>query len=215
MSRGGLSLAEVVVALAIASLVALAAHATVGTITDLGGRSRDYLEETLRAVAVRREITHWLRGAYLYQVPEAPFFEGFDEGELGGGSPASMAFPSVSPDPFAMHRSVVTIGIARGAEVPRGVAAAVVRYPDRAQYSGFSSPSVEPGPPFGAWMLLVPGAESLEVRYLPPRGQGTEWLRGWISGVELPAAVELRILGDSVPDLLRVPIVLAWPRRGG
>ena len=56
---------------------------------------------------------------------------------------------------------------------------------------------------------LLPHVTRLELRYLPDVDEATEWLPSWLSGNQLPRAVELT-LGveppDTLPPLLRFPI---------
>lgn len=189
MSRGGFTLPEVVVSLVLASLLALLVHRGVGEVVRLHERSAARREAAAEAAAIRRQVAAWLRGAFVAEDHPAGRFEGED-----GGSSAESAdrlrFRTLapgSPGPLGVELALAGAERGEGAGLVARVAA------------GEGTAEVVP---------LVPGARGLQARYLLDLGDELRWVDRWSSGARLPRAVELRVQGEDVPPLLRVPLLV-------
>ena len=203
MSRAGFTLIEVTVALTVAALLAVAAHRGLNTLAELQGRAAERRGEALQAAAIRRQLAEWLRSAYLGEEPGRWRFEGVDRRSAGGTPDDALLFSTLQPDPFRDDAALVEIGLARGSGHRPGLIAAL-RYDDAAPSAIASHGSSVQGDRF----LLVPRATGLDIRYLARVEQDRWWVPSWASRVRLPDAVELRILGDEVPPLLQLPILV-------
>ncbi len=197
MNRGGFTLLEVVVSLSISTVIALLLHRGVSEFVSLGERGAARRQAAAESAAVRRQIAGWLRGVFVHiESPEVRF-----EGEDGGASAAGgdrLRFRTTAAYPAGHGSLWMELRIVRGQDA--GLVAWIedVQATPAGQAAGSRRE-----------VLLVPGASGLQARYLLDLGDEMRWVNGWSSSARLPRAVELRILGDSVPDLLRVPILVA------
>jgi len=183
-SVGGFTLVELLVALAVAGIVALAAQQLLATALDARARSRTQRELALSAAARRAALEAWLRGATL-SVPGEPFI-----GRPGGdvGWPADELVFAVA-DAGALYPG------------PHRIRVWVDRNPALAPEDGLA---VELLPlPAGSGpadtLVLAPAAARLRIRYLDAPGV---WVDAWDSATDgrLPLAIELRIA--TVPGLV-------------
>jgi prepilin-type N-terminal cleavage/methylation domain-containing protein len=214
VSRAGFTLVEVVVALTVASLLALAAYRGAAVLGELGARAAARREVVLREFAIRRQLTDWLRSAHLATDSLSAVFEGHDRVTADGVADDVVAFPTLAPGPFRSGRVLVGLRIDRDPVTPqRGVVALLVD----AGGGGAAAVAGRGEPWAGAvradTVSLVPEATGLDIRYRFHVEKNPVWFDGWISAVRLPEAAELRMLGDSVPPLLRLPVLV--PIGGG
>lgn len=194
MNREGFTLMEMVIAIAMASVVALFVHRGLHELEEMTARAAERREAAAHAAAVRRQLVGWLRGAHLGTEPAAGAFEGRDGADARvGSSDDRLAFPTLAPDPFRAGEARVQLGISRG---PGTSATGLVA---RLSYGRDNA---------GPLLPLVPQATGFDVRYLFDPGDGPRWTNDWVSSARLPAAVELRLSGDSLPPLLRFPILV-------
>lgn len=195
MSRKGFALVEVVVATAVAGVVALLVHQGVRVLFDVEERSATLRQEAARAAAVRRQVVSWLNAAVVEGSLDSWDFEG-TAGVADEGAPdAAVSFVTLAPGPFEPGRARLTLRIAREAG-----ASALVAVRDTAALAG--------GPE-----VLVPGATGMAVRYLHTVDGERTWTATWRSSAQLPEAIELRVFGDSIPPILRLPVFVV-PRSG-
>ncbi|HEX2092403.1 MAG TPA: prepilin-type N-terminal cleavage/methylation domain-containing protein [Longimicrobiaceae bacterium] len=197
MSRRGFALVEVVVATVIAGGVALMVHRGVHTLLEAGDRAAAVREEAAHAAAVRRQLVAWLNAATVEGSLESWDFEGTGGVSDGGDPDAALSFITLAPGPFEPGRARLMLRIAR--EVGTGTSALVAT---RDTAGADAAPEV-----------LVPGARGLAVRYLHTVDGERTWTDTWRSSAQLPEAIELRILGDSLPPVLRLPVFVV-PRSG-
>ncbi|MEO5814680.1 MAG: prepilin-type N-terminal cleavage/methylation domain-containing protein [Gemmatimonadaceae bacterium] len=170
--RRGMTLLEVVVALAIAG-TALAAGATViGFLTDR--HERLGAAAVTSAVAVRETLRDWLAGADVGTTGRMRF-----TGTTHGTANAELRFvtsAATSIAPAALSaRSTVRLFIDGASS--RGLFAEIAPWPS-------GTPVI---------VSLVPEATGLEVRYVASIFGPRQWLTAWSSTSVLPAAVELRL----------------------
>jgi prepilin-type N-terminal cleavage/methylation domain-containing protein len=200
MTRRGMTLLELIVGLTITGLVLTAGFASVAAIGDRRGQ----LEATMDAVAheanARAEIIAWVAGASLLADEGGPHFRGLD-GVRGSTPDDQFIFFSTAHTPLGLGNVVVRLYIDRDEATPeRGLTAAFAEWGDTA------ATRVE----------IESRVQGLDIRYLSRIQFRQGWLPSWISSTLLPAGVELRLLsatGDSLPPLLRLPILVPL-RRG-
>lgn len=189
----GFTLMEVLVALVVAGTVALLLHRGIGELNRFGARAAAVRREAAEAAAVRRQLASWLRGVYADPTPEgARRFEGTDGGREAEGADRLSFWTSA----LSWERSgaqEITLAVEPGTGL-------VATLRDRTTTQGADS---------GRKIVLVPGAEGLELRYFMVLGGERRWLNGWTSSVSPPEAVEIRIQGAGVPPLLKIPILVA------
>lgn len=206
----GTTLIELLVALVVTGVVALAAHATIGAVDDARTRADQRRERVFGAAAVRATVEAWVRGAAL--VPGAPPFMGrpvregglhldriqfstWDGGALWPGP--RIVRLRVDHDPATPERGLV-------AEIGPLVAGTAARF---------------------EVLELAAVAVGLEVRYQTIRDGVESWVSAWDSDERLPRAVSLRLMsaaargigragGGGLPPLLELPIVAPVSREG-
>lgn len=224
MSRGGFTLVEVLVALAVSAIVALAAHRGAAVAGDLFARAATGREAAMRAVSVRRRIAGWLRSAYVAGPDDPRGFTGVDGTANGGVPDDGIRFVTLTPGPLRHGRALVEIGIDRDpGTAEAGLVADVADVAPEIQRRGRTNrdrTSPRAGSDFARTaagasgaarrerLVLVPTATGLAVRHRLTVGDEVRWFDGWASNVQLPEAVEVRIIGDSLPPLLARPILV-------
>lgn len=193
--RAGFTLLELVVALAVSGMAMGAGYAALAGAID---RRDALLEETRaleRRMVARTMLEEWIDGARLDPLRMTPSFRGLDL-ERAGVPDDAFTFLTGARTPLGVARTAVTLRIERDSSgSSRGLVAELL------DWDGGRSQRV----------MLVPGAEALEVRYLSGLSGEEPWLGSWISASMLPAAVELtlgRAPGDTVASLLDLPILV-------
>ena len=185
----GFTLVEVMVAIVIGGLVTLTAAATATAVPDLASGADIRLNETLRTVAVRRQIRDWLTASYA--TGDSAFageFLGYD-GPVPGSD--ALRFQTLNADPLLPGRALLSIAIAEPGSGEKGLVAIIT--PDRGR---------------SVTLPLAPEATGLEVQYLYLISGNPRWFDGWSSSVERPAAVRLQLSGAGLPELLQLPITV-------
>ncbi len=205
--RGGFTLLELVVALAITGLVAAAAVDAARTAADAWTRVANARSRTLAAANARIALGDWIRAAVA--IDDAPAVVGTSRSL--GGLPRDELVVRIEdggrlyPGPHRVH---LWIGRAPGV-AGSGLLAALTPL-------GSASSDVDT-------LLVAPGAGGVSLRFLARVGGRDQWLHAW-DGEESPRAVELRlvpvpydVLANSVPlaPLLRSPIIAPVGRWGG
>ena len=196
MSRRGFTLIEVAIALVAGGLVLTAGYAALGAIIDLRERAAAHAAPAERAAAVRRSLAHWLAGARVHPDDETvPAFLGLDR-QRAGVPDDELRFLTTSAAPFYAGTAHVRLFIDRDDETPeRGLVAEIAAW----------------GSPAARRIEIAPAATGLDASYFFDTGRGRRWLPAWISSVQLPLAVELRIVAgpqSDLPVLLQLPILV-------
>jgi prepilin-type N-terminal cleavage/methylation domain-containing protein len=200
-ARAGLTLLELLVALLLTAVAVSLGYAAFAATADAHARAtRDV--DPVAAVAARRE---WLRGIIASARIGAPgdgaAFEGTDAARRGPGAgvAADDALVLVGRDDTG-DDAWVRLHVERDPSAgSSGLVADVAPFPRR------------PGDRVRR-LLLDPEVTAFDVSYLspvPPR----RWLPAWDAQGILPAAVRLRLDGERVHPLLRVPLTV--PVGGG
>jgi prepilin-type N-terminal cleavage/methylation domain-containing protein len=211
MSRGGFTLLEVVVSLTIAAVVVVGAHSGIAMLIDLSQRAARHREDASRAAAVRGTLAEWLRGAYVDTAGAAIGFRGIPGVSPFGSSDHRLDFQTRVPGAAGgggIQTFHITIRVDRAGAARDGRLIAELR-----PVAGPGAPRAQ-GAPAGPVrdesrsMVLAPQVSGFSAQYLLAVGDERHWLSRWESGTRVPDAVRLRIHGDSVPDLLNVPLTV-------
>ena len=192
--RSGMTLIELMIGLALAGMALAAGVAAVGSVADHRRRAAEAAAEVEHAAAVRRRLVEWLAGARLAPEEGGPEFRGIS-GIRQGGADDELTFVTRTDAGPVQGHAQVRLYVDRDSVTPeRGLVAAVT------EWRG-TTPEER--------LELVPGATGLTARYLSALSADPVWLPSWISSSVLPRAVELRVDGDSVAPLLRLPLLVA------
>lgn len=197
MTRHGLTLLELVVALALTGAAIAAGAGALGTLIDRQSAAAEQSHAAESVIAVRREVARWISGARV--VPDRPdqSFRGID-GVAESGADDALTFLTSADTPLGTSETLVLLSIDRDSLTPeRGLVARL------SNASGQSARRLD----------LVPGAIELDLHYFTRTLAGGRWFPGWISTSALPSAVELRLAaapGDSLAAILQLPIVVSF-----
>lgn len=221
--RGGFTLIEVIVAVAVASLSLLAGLAALSFARERTRAADEALAATLEAAAARDLLIEWLSGA-VQNMPSlgGEQFEGIGPG-VDGDPNAVLILPTRAPTPLGTPHTLVRLYIDQDPTTPeRGLVAELSEGLASVLDDGAADAGVAPGAMrrsagSGGVLLgsvarrveIAPGATGLMIQYLPRVQEATEWLQEWPPSSNLPRAIVLYIYGDSpdaVPPLLRHPI---------
>jgi prepilin-type N-terminal cleavage/methylation domain-containing protein len=179
VNRGGFTLLELTVSMTLAALVVLLGFSSLAQVRDAAATA-SAAEETHRAAAARYTLTAWLASARAGGEVDAAFT---GVGRRDGSHAADeLTFLASSALPYHAGATWVTLRLA--AELRPGGDTASRRVP------------------------LVP-ARGLSIRYLFASGGESRWLDGFVSTVELPAAIEVVVQpSPGTPRLFRLPLLV-------
>jgi prepilin-type N-terminal cleavage/methylation domain-containing protein len=201
VSRRGFTLVEVLVAIGVAGVVALLVGTGFGAVVRMERRAAEARQSSMHGVAVRRQIALWLRAAVVNGTADAWDFDGSNRISEAGEPDPVLRFTTAAPGPFETGTARLALRLDRDPDTPeRGL---VVVHPD-----SLGGPDEEE-----RRSELVPGATALVIRYLHSVEGTRMWTNQWQSSSRLPDAIEIRVFGDSIPPLLRVPLFIV-PRGG-
>ena len=188
-----MTLLELVVGLTITGITVSAGYGAFSSMVDHHARAEAQMDEVARSAAGRRTLIGWLEGARLQVDQNGPLFRGLD-GVYRGIPDDELSFLTTSLGSPRAGEPVVRLHIDRDSLTPeRGLTAEV------SGSNGMERIEIEPR------------AAGLDLRYSTSALGQTEWLPSWISSSVLPLGVEVTVLpepGDSLPPLLRLPIVV-------
>ncbi len=189
----GFTLLELVVALAIGSLVVVGVRTALGAAIHLASREQDRAADALRVEAARAVVRQWLEGAHLAMV-------GRDQTTLGRPTD-EIAFVTVDP------------GFVTG--VPEAVLHLRLHIAG-GEHGGLMAEygSLEPGG-HRTSLLILPEVGGMNIRYLVNPFDVLQWSDSVSSDARLPRAVEIRFSprpGDTLPDGLMIPLFVTLPR---
>lgn len=191
--RGGFTLIEVLVGMAVAALALAAGFTTLAFVQDRADQAEAAVVPALAGATTRALLTEWLSGALARAPGRGERFQGLDAAEAGGVAD-ELVFPTTARTPLSVGTTVVRLYVdAQDSTVERGLVAElterVTDVPRRVE--------------------LLPQVTGMEIRYLPDVEEATEWLPSWIGNRSLPRAVEIRLASagrDSLPSILRHPL---------
>lgn len=194
--RGGFTLVEVVVGLAVGGIVLAAGFAALATVHDRSLHAREATTVALEGSAVRATLVEWLSTAQFQASELGVRFEGLDAREQGLPWD-ELVFPTRARTVLRSPWTAVRLYVDLDPETPeRGLVAELTGWLG-------DEPRV---------LELAPQAVGLTVRYLPAVDGPVEWTGSWVGQPELPRGVELTLLDhpdDPLPPLLRLPLRVA------
>lgn len=202
--ESGFTLAELLVALAVAGLVVAAAQSLLGTLGDFSRRSQAARDPVLRGAAARSALTAWFRAA---QRPDSLLHFLGRHGSVGGEAVDELAFTIEDGGRLWSGPHRVHLWVDRDPQTPRqGLLAAMTPL-----YSGGAAPAET--------LSLAVQATGLAIRYKIIDNGRERWVSEWQSDWQLPLAAELHVtrlgrvrLGavdeNALPPLIDLPMVL-------
>ena len=194
MNDRGLTLVELIVAMAVSAVAMAVGYAAFSSILDNRARVADAAAEVTRSSAQRRTLISWLEGARLTNVA-GPRFQGLD-GVFRDLPDDELTFLTTSDTPLGRGETIVRLYVDRDEETPeRGL---IVQLEE---WRGLKIERI----------TVDERVIGLETRYLSDVLGARRWLPSWVSSTVLPAAVELRLEAgtpESLPPLLAYPILV-------
>ena len=186
---------ELIVALSVTGMAVSAGYAALALVSDRQAELERASSEVQESASVRATLIDWLDGARIDPVRVGASFRGLDSRKDGLPDDA-LTFLTGAATPLDVARTSVTLRIARdSAGLALGLAATLRDWDGNATRQ----------------IMLVPGARSLDIRFLSGIASEPGWLPSWITASLLPAAVELQLgaeIGDPLAPMLRAPILV-------
>lgn len=201
-AASGMTLLEVIVGLAITGIAVSAGYGALASVLDQRDRAEQILSASLQAANIRRELRQWLAGARLTIEEDGPGFRGLDGVWEGGGTAErrngsvgddAVTFLTTASTPLQASDVIVHIAVDRDPETKaEGLIASFKTW------RGKDETVIE----------VDSRVQGLEIRYfsLPLGDRG--WLPSWISRSMLPSGIEVTLIGDSLPALLTLPMLV-------
>ena len=197
MTRRGMTLVELLAALAVTALAGAVGASTLTLLADRRASLRIAGTEVARAAAVRRTIVAWLRGAH---GPLSPLsgatpatFQLLDQ-QRRGHSADELLFTTTAATPSGNGETTVRLYVDEDDRTPeRGLVAEISTFPGDA----------------GARIELDSTVAELEVRCMTELAGTRQWVPSFLSLQAVPRGIELRLrprAGAELHPLLRLPI---------
>lgn len=194
--RGGFTLVEVVVGLAVGGIVLLAGFAALGALQDRSRHAMAATTQALEGATTRATLLEWLGAARLRSSELGVQFEGLDAREHSlEWDELTFATPAATP----LRAPVTAIRLYIDTDPAT---------PERGLVAEFTARLGDPP----TRLELAPRATGLRIRYLPALDERVEWTESWVGQGQLPRGVELTLLddpADPLPSLLRLPVLVA------
>ncbi|MDP1858410.1 MAG: type II secretion system protein [Gemmatimonadaceae bacterium] len=194
-ARVGLTLLELIVALAITGLVIGAGYSALGGIIDTRRRAEQVYAAAASSAALRRTLERWLSGAELVLDDPTVAFQGFDGVHLA--APA---------DELTFRTSAETPGVPSGSTIRLFIDRA-----DSARVGGLVAIVTPERHASGQRIELWPAVGGLDMRYLDGIRGGRAWTTSWVSRSVLPAAIELTLTAPAhgtLAPVLSLPLTV-------
>lgn len=198
MNRRGLTLIELVVALAVTAIAAAGGFGALALLIDNRTVAADAVRETERATAVRRTVLVWLEGIRLIPEDAGRSFQLLDR-TTRGRPDDELSFVTTAPTPIGGENVIVRLYVEHDARMSQhGLVAELQDWS-------------------GAHSVIVPldsTVTSLDIRCRTAMLGRTQWVTSWLSAGLLPRGVELRLAAEpanALAPLLRLPLVVAFP----
>ena len=195
--RSGMTLVELVVALAISGLVMTSGYAAFSTMADRRATATTVIDDVARAAAIRATLAAWVTGAELTIEDDAVLFRGLD-GVRNGLPDDELTLRTNATAAANARAGTIRLYVDRNDSTPeRGLVAEL-----SSGLSGSPRKLVE----------LDGVVTTLDVRYLSGLHGARDWSTSWVSTTVLPLGVEIRLTSaptDSLAPLLRLPLLVA------
>lgn len=189
MNQPGMTLLELVVALAITTAILAAGYGALAGTLDASKQHDLVTPRTQRALAVRQTLVDLLTSTYSTPDEDDPGFTVIPN----GADDSRLSFP-VTTVPWLSHeRGMVELYIDGSEQTPeRGLVL---------KFQGISGLSFT--------RELSPWIDRIAARVLVNEAAAIEWREAWASSVHLPLAIELRLsAGDSIAPAVEVPLLI-------
>jgi prepilin-type N-terminal cleavage/methylation domain-containing protein len=187
----GFTLIELIVSLTITGAVLSAGFAGFGAILDRRDLSASILDEVSRSAGERELLRSWIEAARVPLQGE-PAFAGLDA-VYGKLPDDGLTFLTAAATDLEGVATVVRLAVDRDERTTeRGLVAHLTSWPAGVRRT----------------LEIDPRVSALELRYYSVPLGDRGWLPSWVSSTILPSGVEIRLLGDSLPPLLRLPLLV-------
>lgn len=191
--RAGFTLLELIIGITIAGMAVATGYSALATMMDRQHLAQARLTQAIVSSNTRSTLRAWLGGGRLMVDEGGPSFTGIDGNESG--------------------RSNDVLTLLTGADTPMGYDVMLKLYVDRDPETPDSGLVAS----FEHWrgserrtLVVDDRVTSLDIRYHSPGLAIGEngWVPSWISRTVLPRAMEVALSGDSLPPLLRLPMLI-------
>ena len=202
-SRAGMTLIELVVALAIAAAAIASGYQAYATIADRRAMAVERADAMVRAFTLRATLAAWIANARLTIEEDEVLFRGVDgERRLGRDEPpsADLVFLTSAPSAVGSRGTVVHLFVAHDSG-ERGLVAELTEWRGRRT----------------ARLLLDPAIDRLSVEFSSLSGDHSLPTTSWVSSTILPPLIRLSFRAgrtDSLPALLRIPLTVRLDASG-
>jgi prepilin-type N-terminal cleavage/methylation domain-containing protein len=195
--RSGMTLLELVVALAITGAAIASGYQAYATISDRRSVAAEHADSVARAFALRETLTRWLANARLTVEDDDVVFRGVDsERRLGRDKPpsADLLFLTSARTSVSNHGTIVHLFVARDT-TGDGLTA------DLSEWRGHCT----------ARLRLDRSIAGLSIEFESSVGGRADPTTSWVSSTILPVSVRVRFQSNpstSLPPLLRLPLTI-------
>jgi prepilin-type N-terminal cleavage/methylation domain-containing protein len=187
----GFTLIELIVSLTITGAVLSAGFAAFRTVLDRRDVAASMLDEVNRAAGERALLQSWIEAARLPLQGE-PAFAGLDA-QSGKLPDDNITLLTAAATDLDGAEAIVRLAVDRDERTPeRGLVAHLTSWPAGEQRT----------------VEIDPRVTGLELRYYSVPLGDRGWLPSWVSSTILPSGVEITLVGDSLPPLLRLPLLV-------
>ena len=195
--RHGMTLIELVVALAISGAAIASGYQAFATISDQRSVAAAHADSMARCFALRAMLARWLSNARLTVEEDEVVFRavaGPRRGEGDERTSADLVFLTSARSPVSDHGTIVHLFVNRDSG-ETGLTAELSEWRGRRM----------------ARLRLDPSIVGFSVQFASVRGDHADTTSSWVSSTILPASMRLRFASrpsDSLPALLRLPLTI-------
>jgi len=195
--RRGMTLIELVVAIAITAAAIASGYQAYASISDRRSVAASHADSTTHAFAVRQVLTRWLSNARLTVEEDEVVFRALDSvrahrrGDRGG---ADLVFLTSARSQVSNHGTIVHLFVARDSGETGLIA-------ELAEWRGHRA----------VRLIVDPSIAGMSVECSAMGNSGAEATTSWVSSTILPMTVRLRFTArgsDTLPSLLRMPLTI-------
>ena len=196
-NRGGMTLIELVVAIAITAAAITSGYQAYASISDRRSVAAAHADSTVHAFAVRQTLTRWLATARLTVEEDEVVFRALDSVSHHGRDNrigADLVFLTSARSPVSNHGTIVHLFVAHDS----GEAGMIA---ELAEWRGRRA----------VRLIVDPSIAGMSVECSATGNSSADATPSWVSSTILPMTVRLRFTArgsDTLPSLLRVPLTI-------
>lgn len=196
-NRGGMTLIELVVAIAITVAAITSGYQAYASISDRRSVAAAHADSTVHAFAVRQMLTRWLANARLTIEEDEVVFRALDSVRVHSRddrADADLVFLTSARSPVSNHGTIVHLFVARDSG-ETGLIAELAEWRGRRAVR----------------LIVDPSIAGMSVECSATGNSSADATPSWVSSTILPMTVRLRFTArgsDTLPSLLRVPLVI-------